>query len=192
MINRLSVIDTTGSYIHRNSSTSQNGSQSPHSNHSSESASSVKLATSALVNLVNGSRNSKPLWQRDLDSSSDSSDDDSIDLPSPDYSPADSSHISHSPLPKKKITSSNRKKAEGYTARPANAFILYRSEQIRLFKMSGTAKKPQSEVSKLIGQMWREESKVNKDGWMEQAAQEKARHIEKFPGKIIIRLSFYY
>lgn len=52
--------------------------------------------------------------------------------------------------------------------------------------MSGTAKKPQSEVSKLIGQMWRDESKVNKDSWMERAAQEKARHIEKFPGKINI------
>lgn len=76
----------------------------------------------------------------------------------------------------------NRKKAEGFIARPANAFILYRSEQIKLLKSTNAPKKPQSEVSKLIGTMWRDLPKAEKANYMTLAAEEKARHIEKFPG----------
>lgn len=142
----------------------------------------TELAT-ALISFVDDSHSSHAtarsakIIQPPLESST-SSDDESQDLASPAYSPDYGEVRLIHASPKRKP----RNKPEGHTARPANAFILYRSQQIRLLKESGAPKKPQSEVSKLIGSMWRDETKANKSMWMELAAQEKARHLEKFPG----------
>lgn len=73
------------------------------------------------------------------------------------------------------------KKGSDHPPRPPNAFILYRSEQIKILKEGGAPKKPQSDISKLIGGMWRSES-VEVRRWFEhQAELKKLEHAETFP-----------
>lgn len=58
---------------------------------------------------------------------------------SPDFDPP--------PTVAKKINAKKVKKPEGYVGRPPNAWILYRSEQIRILKADNTTlKKPQSDI----------------------------------------------
>ncbi|KAK4706151.1 hypothetical protein P7C70_g39, partial [Phenoliferia sp. Uapishka_3] len=97
---------------------------------------------------------------------------------------------SSSKSPKSKSQSSPRpaskaaKRAEGYTPRPPNAWILYRSQQIRNLKQDpDLAKKPQSEISKVIGQMWRTESDEVRQWYEHQAEIKKAEHKDMYPGR---------
>lgn len=84
-----------------------------------------------------------------------------------------------------RITGKAAKRVDGYTPRPPNAWILYRSQQIRNLKQDPElSKKPQSDISKIIGAMWRGES-AEVRGWYElQAEVKKAEHKEMYPGKL--------
>ncbi|KAM0756316.1 hypothetical protein T439DRAFT_278173, partial [Meredithblackwellia eburnea MCA 4105] len=79
--------------------------------------------------------------------------------------------------------SKSAKRPEGHTPRPPNAWILYRSEQIRALKSDKElSKKPQSDISKLIGHMWREESDEVKRWYESEAELRKLEHRIKYPG----------
>ncbi|KAM0752886.1 hypothetical protein T439DRAFT_378649 [Meredithblackwellia eburnea MCA 4105] len=78
--------------------------------------------------------------------------------------------------------SKSAKRPEGHTPRPPNAWILYRSEQIRALKSDKElSKKPQSDISKLIGHMWREESDEVKRWYETEAELRKREHKIKYP-----------
>jgi hypothetical protein len=66
--------------------------------------------------------------------------------------------------------------------RPSNAFILYRSEQLRIFKLNGTKKQTQSELSKVIGVMWKACGATEKEIWEGHAAVVKQKHSLEYPG----------
>ncbi|ORY75927.1 hypothetical protein BCR35DRAFT_325725 [Leucosporidium creatinivorum] len=71
---------------------------------------------------------------------------------------------------------------EGHTPRPPNAWILYRSAQIQILKSDEEiSKKPQSDISKLIGYMWRDEAPAVRKYYEEQAALKKAEHSRLYP-----------
>ncbi|KAG6885292.1 hypothetical protein C0993_003576 [Termitomyces sp. T159_Od127] len=74
--------------------------------------------------------------------------------------------------------------------RPPNAFIIYRSfvgERLPL-PPPGT-RRNQTEVSKIAGEMWRNESSEVKDEFRRQAAIAKAEHAAKYPDYVIRRVS---
>lgn len=70
---------------------------------------------------------------------------------------------------------------EKRTPRPPNAFILYRTERSRLLRKHGAPKRPQSEISKLVGHMWRTETPEVRAEWEEKAREVKAKHLLQYP-----------
>lgn len=75
------------------------------------------------------------------------------------------------------------KKPEGYAPRPPNNWILYRSEQIRLLRSESSGpRKPQSDISKMIGLMWKDESPEVRKWYDEQAELKKLEHLRMYPG----------
>ncbi|KAM0790661.1 hypothetical protein ACM66B_004521 [Microbotryomycetes sp. NB124-2] len=96
----------------------------------------------------------------------------SVDTPSP---------ASSGPAPRRR-RERQRSKPENHTPRPPNAWILYRSAQIQRLKADAiVSKKPQAEISKLIGFMWRDESHATKQYYDELAAIKKAEHQLQYP-----------
>ncbi|BGP21784.1 pcc1 protein [Rhodotorula toruloides] len=66
--------------------------------------------------------------------------------------------------------------------RPANAWICYRSAKVHELKTSKAfAKLPQADVSKLIGQLWREEAADVRRHYELDAARRKKEHKEAYP-----------
>ncbi|GAA5939518.1 HMG-box domain-containing protein [Sporobolomyces koalae] len=84
--------------------------------------------------------------------------------------------------PKSPSRSKAKKKPDGYIPRAPNAWILYRSACIKRLAESGDAPKLQSDISKLVGSMWREESAEVKEAYAQQALIEAKLHAERFPG----------
>ncbi|KAL8284180.1 hypothetical protein RQP46_004929 [Phenoliferia psychrophenolica] len=81
-----------------------------------------------------------------------------------------------------RISGKAAKRADGYTPRPPNAWILYRSQQIRNLKQDPElAKKPQSDISKVIGLMWRSENAETRAFYELQAEVKKAEHKDMYP-----------
>ncbi|KAK4057042.1 hypothetical protein OIO90_001942 [Microbotryomycetes sp. JL221] len=75
-----------------------------------------------------------------------------------------------------------RSKPDGHTPRPPNAWILYRSAQIQKLKADAVvSRKPQAEISKLVGYMWRDESHETKRHYEELAAAKKLEHQLLYP-----------
>ncbi|KAK4052413.1 hypothetical protein OIV83_002215 [Microbotryomycetes sp. JL201] len=96
----------------------------------------------------------------------------SLDTPSP---------SSAGPSPRRR-RERQRSKPENHTPRPPNAWILYRSAQIQRLKADAVvSKKPQAEISKLIGFMWRDESNATKLYYEDLAAVKKAEHQRLYP-----------
>lgn len=70
-----------------------------------------------------------------------------------------------------------------HVARPPNAWILYRSDQLQQIKKDPViSKKPQADISKLIGALWREEKPEVKQWYEEQALIAKEAHLKAHPG----------
>ncbi|KAL7272511.1 slightly ste11-like protein [Rhizina undulata] len=64
--------------------------------------------------------------------------------------------------------------------RPRNAFILFRQHNHAavVAKYPG---KPNPEISKIIGEMWRESPQETRDIWQKHADEEKKQHLQRFP-----------
>ncbi|GAA5916054.1 hypothetical protein JCM6882_008299 [Rhodosporidiobolus microsporus] len=70
----------------------------------------------------------------------------------------------------------------GNPPRPANAWICYRSARVHELKASSEyAKLPQADISKIIGQLWRNEPPEVRRQYEDMAALKKAEHKEKHP-----------
>ncbi|GAA5845782.1 hypothetical protein JCM11251_007737 [Rhodosporidiobolus azoricus] len=70
----------------------------------------------------------------------------------------------------------------GNPPRPPNAWICYRSARVHELKASSEyAKLPQADISKIIGQIWRNEPAEVRQKYEDMAAAEKAEHKEKHP-----------
>ncbi|GAA6051272.1 hypothetical protein JCM3770_006789 [Rhodotorula araucariae] len=73
----------------------------------------------------------------------------------------------------------------GNPPRPANAWICYRSARVHELKASVEyAKLPQADISKVIGQLWREETPEVRRHYELEAEKKKAEHKEKYPDYI--------
>ena len=73
---------------------------------------------------------------------------------------------------------------ESRTPRPPNAWILYRSDQLKVIRDDPViSKKPQADISKLIAALWREEKSEVKLWYEQQADIRKLEHLRQFPGK---------
>lgn len=76
-----------------------------------------------------------------------------------------------------------------HAPRPPNAFILYRSEQLKELKKKGsTAGISQSLISKMIGGMWREESPDVRKWFVQRADEKKVEHLATYPGELCTHL----
>ncbi|GAA5850547.1 hypothetical protein JCM9279_007535 [Rhodotorula babjevae] len=84
------------------------------------------------------------------------------------------------PKPAKRVAESTRT-----APRPANAWILYRSARAHEFKASeGCPAVAQADISKVIGQLWRDETPEVRRFWELEAQRAKARHRELYPGYV--------
>ncbi|BGP36841.1 hypothetical protein JCM10449v2_000743 [Rhodotorula kratochvilovae] len=87
------------------------------------------------------------------------------------------------PRPAKVRISAARK--AGNPPRPANAWICYRSARVHELKASSEyAKLPQADISKIIGQLWRDETPEIRRHYELEAERKKAEHKEKYPDYI--------
>ncbi|GAA5965681.1 hypothetical protein JCM3765_000926 [Sporobolomyces pararoseus] len=84
--------------------------------------------------------------------------------------------------PKSPSRSKGKKRPEGHIPRAPNAWILYRSARVKELTESGQAPKLQSDLSKLVGSMWREESAEVKELHARKASVEAKLHAERNPG----------
>lgn len=73
------------------------------------------------------------------------------------------------------------KKPEGYVGRPANAWILYRSFQIKRLKENSPLKSPQSDISKQVALMWKDAAPEVRKEFEELAEVKKAEHQAMYP-----------
>ncbi|KAF8454511.1 hypothetical protein BGX38DRAFT_1292528 [Terfezia claveryi] len=64
--------------------------------------------------------------------------------------------------------------------RPRNAFILFRQHN-HASVVQANPGKPNPEISKIIGEMWRESSKETKAIWQRHADEEKRQHLARYP-----------
>ncbi|KAF8446979.1 hypothetical protein BDZ91DRAFT_768730 [Kalaharituber pfeilii] len=64
--------------------------------------------------------------------------------------------------------------------RPRNAFILFRQHN-HASVVQANPGKPNPEISKIIGEMWRESSKETKIIWQKHAEEEKRKHLVRYP-----------
>lgn len=81
--------------------------------------------------------------------------------------------------PKSKFSSITIEKR---TPRPSNAFMLYRSSLSKVLNPPGDVKRPQSEVSKLVGSLWRNEPSKIRAEWEQKARDVKVLHSIQYPG----------
>ncbi|KAI0356354.1 hypothetical protein OH77DRAFT_1401665, partial [Trametes cingulata] len=81
-------------------------------------------------------------------------------------------------------TRKSRKAAKPDTPpRPPNAWILYRTERVKILKAQHTGPPmKQAYISGIVGHMWRQEPDEVKRKYEKQAEIAKAKHAEKYPG----------
>lgn len=73
-----------------------------------------------------------------------------------------------------------------HVARPPNAWILYRSDQLQILKSDPIiSAKPQADISKLIGALWRSEKTAVKEWYEKQSQVKKNEHSRLHPGKSV-------
>ncbi|GAA5867851.1 hypothetical protein JCM3774_005881 [Rhodotorula dairenensis] len=75
--------------------------------------------------------------------------------------------------------------ASGHIPRPPNSFMLYRSAQNKLLSQVRSEegdKLQQADLSRMIAQMWQDETPEVREHYAKQAAAEKAEHALKYPG----------
>ncbi|GAA5877090.1 hypothetical protein JCM1840_005307 [Sporobolomyces johnsonii] len=103
---------------------------------------------------------------------------------------AETSHLSSSTTseagevePEPKAAALKRKKrGEGHIPRAPNAWICYRSACLKELVERGHAPTRQSDVSKLIATMWRQETPEVRAQYAQRATIEAEAHAEKYPG----------
>lgn len=74
--------------------------------------------------------------------------------------------------------------ASGQPPRPANAWILYRSDKMKDIPpaLPGQARRPQADISKLIAAMWKAESPEVRQRYEAMSDLKKAEHLAMYPG----------
>ncbi|GAA5956332.1 hypothetical protein JCM21900_006148 [Sporobolomyces salmonicolor] len=105
-------------------------------------------------------------------------------------SKAETSHSSSSTTseagkvkPRSKAAASKKKKhGEDHIPRAPNAWICYRSARLKQLTERGNAPTRQSDVSKLIATMWRQETPEVREQYVHRATREAEAHAEKYPG----------
>ncbi|BGP02060.1 Proteophosphoglycan ppg4 [Rhodotorula toruloides ATCC 204091] len=86
-----------------------------------------------------------------------------------------------SPAPKRKRSKASK---PGHIPRPRNSFMIYRSAQIKALSEYVTPsgqRLPQSDLSRMIASMWREETLEVRERYARQAEEEKAEHYRRHP-----------
>ncbi|BGP34094.1 hypothetical protein JCM10296v2_005909 [Rhodotorula toruloides] len=105
---------------------------------------------------------------------------DSTSLPAPTDVPA-APPTPVSPAPKRKRSKESK---PGHIPRPRNSFMIYRSAQIKALSDYVTPsgqRLPQSDLSRMIASMWREETLEVRERYARQAEEEKAEHYRRHP-----------
>ncbi|BGP26465.1 proteophosphoglycan ppg4 [Rhodotorula toruloides] len=86
-----------------------------------------------------------------------------------------------SPAPKRKGARASK---PGHIPRPRNSFMIYRSAQIKTlsdFVTPSGQRLPQSDLSRMIASMWRDETLEVRKRYARQAEEEKAEHYRRHP-----------
>ena len=92
-------------------------------------------------------------------------------LPEPIYTPPD---------PKKKLHA--KKQPKGHIPRPRNAFILFRCDFVRQKTIPTEVEKDHRNISRIVGQIWRQMDDKQKEPWVLMAEREKMAHSKLYPG----------
>ncbi|KAJ1980636.1 slightly ste11-like protein [Dimargaris verticillata] len=79
-------------------------------------------------------------------------------------------------------TRSRSRSSPNHIPRPRNAFIIYRQEKHQHVAQACPPNTPNKEISKIIGDMWKNEPEVVKTEYHRQAEQEKKNHATMYPG----------
>ncbi|KAJ1961516.1 slightly ste11-like protein [Dimargaris xerosporica] len=79
-------------------------------------------------------------------------------------------------------TRSRSRSSPNHIPRPRNAFIIYRQEKHQHVAQACPPNTPNKEISKIIGDMWKNEPEAVKSEYHRQAEQEKKNHATMYPG----------
>ncbi|EIM89286.1 HMG-box, partial [Stereum hirsutum FP-91666 SS1] len=71
-----------------------------------------------------------------------------------------------------------------YIPRPANAFMLFRSDFIRRKHVPDGIQTSQDTLSRIVSQCWHALPEDQKAPWKVKAEHEKAEHAKKYPGYV--------
>lgn len=89
------------------------------------------------------------------------------------------------PGPTRRQTANNRANPlSAQPPRPPNAWILYRSDKLKEIPApaAGEPRRPQAEISRMVSDMWKNESPEVRAYYEQQSEIKKAEHQAKFPG----------
>ncbi|KDQ49739.1 hypothetical protein JAAARDRAFT_113690, partial [Jaapia argillacea MUCL 33604] len=75
-----------------------------------------------------------------------------------------------------------RKQPPGHIPRPANAFILFRSDFVRKKKIPASVEHDHRNISRIAGKIWKAMEPEERKPWEVLAEEERRRHKEKYPG----------
>ncbi|OSX61107.1 hypothetical protein POSPLADRAFT_1066448 [Postia placenta MAD-698-R-SB12] len=85
------------------------------------------------------------------------------------------------PKPRRRVPA-NKRPSLGYIPRPANAFMLFRSDFVRRKHLPGSIETNHGTLSKILGTYWKNLPPTQRDFWEKQAKKVKAAHEQKYPG----------
>lgn len=91
-------------------------------------------------------------------------------LPEPTYIPPDLKKKPHA-----------KKQPPGHIPRPRNPFILFRCDYVRQKKIPAQVEKDHRNISRIVGQIWRQMNDKQKEPWILMADKEKVAHSKLYP-----------
>jgi hypothetical protein len=91
-------------------------------------------------------------------------------LPEPTYTPPDHKKKPHA-----------KKQPTGHIPRPRNAFILFRCDFVRQKKIPVQVEKDHRNISRIVGQIWRQMSDKQREPWVLMADEERMAHSKLYP-----------
>ena len=74
-----------------------------------------------------------------------------------------------------------RKQRIGHVPRPRNAFILFRCDFVRQKKIPAQVEKDHRNISRIVGQIWRQMNDKQRKPWVSMADEEKIAHSKLYP-----------
>lgn len=75
----------------------------------------------------------------------------------------------------------SRKQPVGHIPRPKNAFILFRCDFVREQKIPETVERNHRNISRIVGNVWRQMSAEEKAPWVQRADEERLSHLLAYP-----------